>query len=147
MKSLQQASHRAEIVERLDRLTADAPRQWGSMTCTKMLAHVADALRMTTGELPTRFKRTPMRFGPVKRLIIYWLPFPKGTPTAPELLSREPGAWHEEAQAVRDCLARFPEGDPPGGWPVHPVFGTLTGRDWGTLQYRHVDHHLRQFGV
>ena len=30
---------------------------------------------------------------------------------------------------------------------VHPFFGTLTGKQWGETQYKHVDHHFRQFGV
>jgi hypothetical protein len=27
------------------------------------------------------------------------------------------------------------------------VFGRISGRSWGALQYKHLDHHLRQFGV
>jgi hypothetical protein len=147
MKTLQQASERDEIIERLGRLRPDAAGQWGKLTCHRMVAHVADALRMAMGELPVPFKRTPLRFGPVKHMVIYWLPFPRNAPTAPELLHRELGGWDDEVRAVRDRIAAFPEGDPPGGWPVHPVFGRLSGRDWGALQYRHVDHHLRQFGA
>ena len=30
---------------------------------------------------------------------------------------------------------------------VHGFFGPLTGDEWGICQYKHVDHHLRQFGV
>jgi hypothetical protein len=30
---------------------------------------------------------------------------------------------------------------------VHPIFGKLSQGDWLTWGYRHVDHHLRQFGV
>jgi hypothetical protein len=33
-----------------------------------------------------------------------------------------------------------------GGWG-RAVFGRLSGREWSRLQARHLDHHLKQFGV
>jgi len=30
---------------------------------------------------------------------------------------------------------------------VHAFFGSLTGAEWGVSTYKHLDHHLRQFGA
>jgi hypothetical protein len=146
MKTLRDESARAEIAERVGRLTPDTRARWGKMDSTRMLAHVNDALRMATGELPVPFKKTPLRFRIVRTALIYWLPFPKGAPTAPQLINRSPGELAREADELRQRLAAFPD-DVPGGWPVHPVFGQLSATEWGALGYKHLDHHLRQFGV
>ena len=57
-----------------------------------MLAHLNDSYRMATGELKVKPKNLPLRYTPIKQLIIYVLPFPKGAPTAPELIARCDGA-------------------------------------------------------
>jgi len=113
-----------------------------------MVVHLTDALRMASGELPTAPKNMPLlRYPPVKQLILYCLPFPKGAPTAPELLARKPGEWTAEIGQLRDQLDQFVRRGPSAAMKVHPLFGRLSGRAWGTLVYRHMDHHLKQFGV
>jgi hypothetical protein len=83
----------------------------------------------------------------LKQLIIYLLQFPKGSPTAPELLEGD----DTSIEAARADLVRglddFVNRDDAAPWPEHPAFGRLTKRAWGVLVYRHSDHHLRQFGV
>jgi hypothetical protein len=141
------AADRRSVIERIGRLRPDSQARWGKFTAPRMVVHLTDALRMATGELPVKPKRTPLRFTPLKQLAIYVLPFPKGVPTAPELIARSPSAWNGEVAALTDMLEGF--GDRPlnAVWPVHPVFGTMSARAWGALAYRHCDHHLRQFGV
>ena len=105
--------------------------------------------RAANGErsLPTAPKNAPIRFPPLKQLIIYWLPWPKGVPTAPELLARPPSEWQGELVTLRDELAALVKRGRSGPFVPHPAFGRLTPRAWGVLVYRHLDHHLRQFGV
>ena len=112
-----------------------------------MLTHVTDGLRMATGELFVAPKMTPLKFTPIKQLIIYWLPFPKGAPTAQELLARTPGEWTAEIKQFQDALRQFAAHSERTQWPEHPAFGKLTAKDWGVLVYRHIDHHFKQFGV
>jgi len=102
---------------------------------------------MAAGELPCTPKNLPIRYSPLKELIIYALPFPKGAPTAPELLERAPGEWSADVTELRTLLKQFAKRGPAGTAPEHPAFGRMTGRHWGVLVYRHTDHHLRQFGV
>jgi hypothetical protein len=117
------------------------------MTAAQMLAHLTDWMSMASGDLPVAAKPAILRHAPIKQLVIYWLPFPKGVPTAPELLARTPSQWDVERASLRERIESFETLFRKSHWPDHPVFGTMTARSWGVLGYRHMDHHLRQFGV
>lgn len=147
MKSVWQAATRRELQDRLAKLTPGTPRQWGRFTAPQMVAHIAQSFRSSLGDLAVKPKNLPLRYTPLKQLVIYWLPFPKNAPTAPELLAREPGDWASDVAEVHELINRFPSRKPEDKWPVHAAFGQLTGEQWGILMYRHTDHHLRQFGV
>ncbi len=77
-----------------DRATAgrrlDAKPGWGKMNASAMMAHINDSLRMALGDLPVKSKNLPLRYKPIRKLFIYYLPMPKGAPTAPELIARCP---------------------------------------------------------
>jgi hypothetical protein len=147
MKSIWNAPARQELRERLARLTPANDRRWGTMSAPQMLAHLVDAMRMAVGEMQIPSRKLPLRFTPIRQLVIYCLPFPKGAPTAPQLVSRPPGDWPSECATLLGLIDRFAERERDGGWPEHPAFGKLTGGDWGVLTYRHIDHHFKQFGV
>jgi len=147
VKSLWQEPVRREVLERLTRLTPAHRPSWGRFTAPQAVAHLADALRMAFGDLPTAPKRLPFRHPPLKQFAIYWMPFPKGAPTARELVARPPGEWRAELAACRDLVERFGRETRARAWPDHPAFGRMSARSWGVVAYRHVDHHLRQFGV
>jgi hypothetical protein len=146
-KSLSDARARQELLARLERLTPDATARWGKMNAPQMLAHVADWMLMAKGELKAAAKKRPLRYPVIKQLAIYWLPFPKGVPTAPELIRKKPVDWAIEYAAVRQHLQSFEKLDSKTMWPDHPVFGKLTSTAWNVLGYRHTDHHFRQFGI
>ena len=146
-KSIFQAASRKELQQRLVTLTPERAPRWGGMNAPKMVAHLSDALKMALGELPTAPKNTPLRFPVLKQLVIFALPCPKGAPTAPELLARAPTAWTGEVVTLSALIERFATRGTTGEWPRHPAFGSMTGRAWGVLVYRHCDHHFRQFGV
>ncbi len=147
MKSLWENDTRRELRERLGQLTAEKPALWGKMNAPQMVAHLTQAMRMTTGELPVARKSTPMGFPPLNWLVIYWLPWPQGTPTAPELLAGKSTAWPTDVAVLDDLVAGFGSLDRDRAWPIHPVFGKLSAKMWGALGWKHIDHHLRQFGV
>jgi hypothetical protein len=147
MKSIWNDAARREIRERVRKLRADAPGRWGRMNAPQAVAHLADALRMAIGELPCTGKRLPLRWPIVKQLVIYWAPFPKGAPTAPELVGRVPATWSAEISELHLLIDRVAGVPASFAWPPHPAFGTLSRRAWGVLIYRHMDHHLTQFGA
>lgn len=137
----------AGIRARLEGLTPDRTPLWGRMTAGQAVVHLAAQLRAALCELECRPKKTPMNNWLMRRLIIYWLPWPRGSPTAPEFLATPPATWDEDVAALRSAIDRFTARGEGGAWPPHPAFGPLTGRMWGVLAWRHLDHHLRQFGV
>ena len=145
--SLWSAQGRGDLLTRIDRLSPDAVPRWGKMTAPQMLAHLTDWMVMAKGDLPTRPFKGILNYSPVKQLAIYWLPFPKGVPTARELISRAPEEWSAERATLRRYMESFETMHPDGIWPAHPAFGMLTPAAWGVLGYRHTHHHLTQFGV
>ena len=147
MKTIWEQTACEELIARAEKLHADLPANWGKMNCPKMLAHVTDGIRMTLGEKDIPPKNTPLKFAPIKHLILYWLPFPKGAPTAPELLERIPGEWEREMADFKSAFAKLTASKERTSWPEHPAFGKLSTKDWGVLVYRHIDHHFKQFGV
>lgn len=147
MKSVWNDSDFRDLYSRIDRLRPDARAKWGKFTAPQMVCHLADALRMAQGVLPVKSKNLPLRYPGIKQLVIYHLPFPKGAPTAPELLVRQAAEWHGEVDDLKRELAAFQKRGPAGPFVPHPAFGKLTPRAWGVLVYRHTDHHLKQFGV
>jgi Protein of unknown function (DUF1569) len=146
MKSLWNEADRRELDARIGRLTPDRVPLWGRMSAPQMVAHLAAAIRMATGELPIPLRRTPFRHPVVKQLLIYFVPMPKSLPTAREL-QRDPAAWDADVADLRQMLERFAARDRKAPWPAHPAFGPLGAHAWGVLTQRHLDHHLRQFGV
>lgn len=148
MKSLWNPSARHDLLRRIDRVTPETRPLWGRMNASEMIAHVAAGMRLGLGELETRPRRTLFRYWPLKHLFVYWVPFPRSAPAPREMVTRaKPVTWDRDLAALRDCLERFGTRDRRGAWPVHPVFGPLSARAWGALGWRHLDHHLRQFGV
>ena len=146
MKTLWNTDHRRELDARVSRLTPRHEARWGTMNAAQMVAHLADAMRMATGELSIPMRRTPFRHPPLKQLMIYLVPMPKGLPTAKEL-QRAPREWDVEVADLRAMLESFAARERKGPWPTHPIFGSLGAHAWGVLALRHCDHHLRQFGV
>jgi hypothetical protein len=146
MKSMWDRDTKGDVHDRIARLTPDHRAQWGKMSAPQVVCHLAESLKMALGELPVKPKRVPIRYPPLKQLLVYLAPFPKNVPTAPELLARTPRDWTSDVTELQSLVDRF-AARRAASWPEHPAFGKLSERAWGVLVYRHTDHHLRQFGV
>jgi hypothetical protein len=147
MTTLFDSDARERILSRIDRLAPQQKPLWGKMDAARMIVHLTAQLRTGLGELVCAPKKTPLNNWLMRRLVIYLLPWPKGTPTAPEFLAQPSATWNEDMATLRSDIARFGARGEGGEWPQHPAFGPLSGRMWGVLAWRHLDHHLRQFGV
>lgn len=139
-------ARRAELLARLALLSPDRAPAWGRFTAPRMVLHLLESIRMAKGEIRPAPRPLPLQFL-VRPLFVHHLPWPKGAPTAPELLSRTPSTWEDDLAALRDAIATYPEPAADAALPDHPAFGPMDKRDWGVLLLRHVDHHLKQFGV
>ena len=113
----------------------------------KMVAHVSDQLRMDMGEIASAPQSRVLSVRPAAWLMIYVIPWPHGAKGPREAFTTSPAEWQHDVEALKVLVDRLPQWEPPGDWPVHPLFGPLTRRDWGAVSYKHFDHHLRQFAV
>jgi len=148
MGSILNETDRAAIVNRMRSLSTSSTRRWGTMDVTGMLKHLHLSALMALGEMevPSSNKRVFRKF-PLKHLLLYVVPFPKGAPTAPKLKPADAASMEEERAAVLELIERLGKGPSEGSGPAHPLFGPLTWREWGVVTYKHADHHLKQFGV
>ena len=148
VRSLHEGPVRAEVRERLERLVPDARPRWGHMSALQMLGHLNQWMEMALGTLSIPERRLLIRHPPIKQFVVYLMPFPRGLPTAPELLGRTPAADISDDRATFGAaLDRFGARDAAERCPPHPALGVLSRRAWGVLAYRHTDHHFRQFGI
>jgi Protein of unknown function (DUF1569) len=145
-KTLWNEDDRLAIAARVRQLTPDARPLWGSFDAPQMVCHITDTLRWATGEVRCEPKRSFLTYPVIKTLVMFHLPWPKGVPTAPELIARRPEDWQSEVQRFLMAMDTFKQKPIEGRWPEHVAFGRLSGAQWGRLLYRHTDHHLTQFG-
>ena len=132
------------------------------MTVGRMVCHVADQLRVAlgdiegrTGQLRLRFRNRELEVSPGllwfhlgRRVLVHWLPWPKSRVGAPpEMLTTPPGEWDEDIAALHALVDRVGEKNARETWGTHPVFGVISGQEWGLLCWKHLDYHLRQFGA
>ena len=138
---------RQRIVQRLDGLTPDAQPRWGHFGAAQMICHVTTGIGQGLGEVDLGPPRGPLTRWPLNWLLIHIIPFPRGAQAAPEMLARLPTEWHQDLSILRGMIERFGARGPGGAWPASRIFGRISGRSWGVLQYKHLDYHLRQFGL
>jgi hypothetical protein len=150
MKTIFDTETRDELFERLSKLSPECERQWGKMTPSQMMEHTARVLEMATCDEQ-----------PIKQIFLgkalSWIfkkdfvgekPFGKNAPTGPDYKIADDPDMEQTRERLKQLIDKFHECGAEGlDGHVHPFFGKLTGKQWGETQYKHVDHHLRQFGV
>jgi hypothetical protein len=149
MQNLFDAVTYNEVMERMNRLSPQAVGQWGKMNVSQMLAHCKEAFKVPLSE-----KKLPRIF--MGRLI-GWLiksklfneePWKKNLPTAPNFLIKDERNFAKEKKELMELINKFYAAGPMGiSKHPHPFFGKFTPEQWGLSMYKHIDHHLRQFGV
>jgi hypothetical protein len=139
----------SQILERIEKLTPDSQRQWGKMNVAQMLAHCTIGLKTATGEHVMKRLFIGRIIGTlVKRKVLNEKPFKKGHPTDKSYIFKDDRKFEEEKPAVIAALKKFYDGGPSRCTKhPHPFFGYYTPEQWAVLQWKHLDHHLRQFGV
>ena len=148
MASLFDSDARTSILERVRRLSPESTPAWGRMNAPAMVCHVTSGLRHALGELDAVPRTSPMAHWPLNWLVIHVFPWPEGKATSPpEMLTQMPGSWTSDVERLEGLIHKLGTTNPAGSWPTSPTFGRISGRSWGVLQYRHLDHHLRQFRV
>lgn len=148
MGSILNENDREAICKRLRTLTTSSTPRWGKLNVTGMLQHLHLSAQMALGDLEVASvnKRVFQMF-PLKHLLLYVLPFPKGAPTAQELYPGPESSLEKEQAALIALVDRIGTGPRNGPGPAHPLFGPMSRGEWATVTYKHIDHHLKQFGA
>ena len=141
------AGRGAELTRRVQALTPETAQRWGKMSVDQMLHHVNLSLAESLGEHSAKpnIRGLPE---PLVRWAILNLPWGKGAPTRPDMLIPQ-GQRFDFAKEKERCLSLIdrclakPMDEP---WPRGANF-SMTGRHWSQLHYKHLNHHLTQFGV
>ena len=148
MPSLFDPQMRTAILDRIACLSPERRPLWGRFTAAEMVCHVSCDLRQGLRELVTGPPSGPLARFPLNWLVIHVVPWPKGKGRSPpEFLATPPTRWAEDVSRLRDLIERFAARGPEAAWPRSRVFGRISGHSWGVLEHKHLDHHLRQFGV
>ena len=138
-----------EVISRIDRLQPASQRQWGKMDVAQMMAHCSAALDMASGRLNPPRMFIGRLLGPlVKPIYTNEKPFSRNNPTDKKLVVTDPRDFLREQERLKACLREFHErGEGKCTRHPHPFFGSLSPQDWARGMYKHLDHHLRQFGA
>lgn len=137
--------------QRIDKLTPSSQALWGKMNVGQMLAHCQAPLNVAVGrhELPKYNFMLRMVGKMVKnQLIKDDKPYKKNQPTDKTFVISNPRDFSREKEELKECISRFSKAGTGGQLPgEHPFFGKMNLQEWDRLQNKHLDHHLRQFGV
>lgn len=150
MKNLYQAERVEEVKERLNQLHPDSPRLWGKMTAPQAVSHCSGGMELALGELAPE----PLFFGRIIGRVIKPLvfrddePMRRNSPTIKALIVQDERDLDIERVRLHRLIDRFAIAG-PSGCTSHPhsFFGPLKPDEWAILMYKHLDHHLRQFGA
>jgi Protein of unknown function (DUF1569) len=151
MNNLFDATVANHVKTRLAQLQPQSERQWGKMTAAQMLAHCSVSMQWAVGEVVPEKGPLPTRL--IGRLIKPLVfrnddPMRKNSPTAKSLIVSGERDLASERDHLSGLIDKFAAAGPAGCTTnPHSIFGKMTPQEWAILMYKHLDHHLRQFGV
>jgi hypothetical protein len=149
MKNLFQRESVDEVIARIDKLEPATPRQWGTMDVAQMMAHCSGALDMASGRLNLPRALIGRLIGPLfKSVYTNEKPLSRNSSTDPKLVVSDQRDFLREQEQLKLRVRGFQEGgESQCTQHPHPFFGALSPHDWSRGMYKHLDHHLRQFGA
>ncbi|HEY1768237.1 MAG TPA: DUF1569 domain-containing protein [Terracidiphilus sp.] len=151
MKNLFEAARAEELKQRLNTLSPHSRGHRGKMNPAEAVAHCWLALDIASGHLkPVRGGLAVRMVGRLIKPLVFKddAPMRRNSPTNREIVVTGERDLAGECERLRAAIDRFAAAG-PAGCTSHPhfVFGKLTPDQWAILMYKHLDHHLRQFGV
>lgn len=149
MSSLFNPQQNSAILARIEKLSNTSQPSWGKMNATQMLAHCQVPLKVASGEMMLKRGFIAFLFGKLaKKAAISDTPFRKNLPTDKAFIIASPGTFEDEKKKLVTLVKQFSEKGIAGlSDAPHPFFGKMSAGEWDKLQWKHLDHHLRQFGV
>jgi hypothetical protein len=150
MENLFKEADASRIIQRIEKLNPGSKAVWGKMNVSQMLAHCGTAMETVTGQ--RKIKRVAF-FGRIigtllKPGILSEKPFSKSSPTDKSYIISGDVNFAEEKAKLTSLIKQFSAGGPSKCTPhPHAFFGKFTPEQWARFEWKHLDHHLRQFGV
>lgn len=139
-----------EIIARIEKLNSDSQPNWGKMSVAQMLAHCCVSYEMVYTDKhpkPNVFTRFILKLF-VKNVVVSEKPYSKNGRTAPQFLISDKKEFNAEKTRLVDYINKTQKlGEKEFEGKESNSFGNLTSKEWNNLFYKHLDHHLRQFGV
>ena len=151
MKNLFEQSTFEETLNRVNKLSSTTKNEWGKMNVAQMLAHASTPLEYAIGDKKGKQSFMGMIFKPfAKNVFFEEKPYKQNLPTAPEfkINPTDEKEFNAEKQKLVSLLNRFnKEGKSVAGNHEHLFLGKISADEWARTMYKHLDHHLRQFGA
>lgn len=137
---------RQSIIARINQLSPNSKAQWGKMNVEQMLAHTQLPILFSYGRHTIKGNAIMKLIGPFFKSVLYnEKPYKQSLPTDPTYIVATEKNFEEERSRLLALLNEFQEDNLTG--KKHPIFGQLTKDQWGLATWKHLDHHLKQFGV
>ncbi|MCB9425936.1 MAG: DUF1569 domain-containing protein [Flavobacteriales bacterium] len=135
---------------RIEKLTPQSQPLWGKMNVAQMLAHVSVSYDMAFGKIEVKnnfFMKLMLKLF-IKKPVTNEVPYKKNLQTAPQFLITDERAFEKEKAHLIDNIKKTQEyGESYFDGKESASFGKLTVQEWNNLFYKHLNHHLQQFGV
>lgn len=150
MESLFDPKGNRHIIERINQLSPITLSQWGKMTVSQMLLHCQQPIKVAFGTLHLKPNwLLKLLFGKAaKTQFMNTGTFKRDMPTVKEFrITHEPDFEKSRNQLI-ELVQQFADKGPAIiKLKKHPLFGDMSINEWDLMQWKHLDHHLRQFGV
>jgi hypothetical protein len=147
IKNLYDIATKQEIIDRINKLTPQSQRQWGKMNVGQMLAHCQMPMGIALGSHTIKGHWLMRLILPLFKKTLYdEKPWKQSLPTDKSfIMTGKAKEFDKEKNQLLDMVNRFREANMIND--EHPVFGRLTKEQWSKATWKHLDHHLKQFGV
>lgn len=146
MNSLFEADAYDEIKARIDKLTPETSNEWGKMDAAQMLHHCQFPLK-TALKSEYQKPRVSLMARFFKKSLYSDRQWRKNLPTPKKFKVLDARDFDAEKQTLGELIDAFHSRRDQQEWNPHPMFGNFSKEQWGKMQYKHLDHHLRSFGV
>ncbi len=145
--SLYHSQRYQNCLTRINNITASSKAAWGKMDAAQMFAHCSEVLEVMNGK-PLKVDFMSRLLKPIiRRTVLGDKPYGKAAPTAPQFEIKASKDFVTEKARLLAALDEFYTMDKTRAVQIkHGFFGTLSLEERGWSMFKHLDHHLNQFG-
>ena len=138
-----------ECLNRIEKLTPATQPEWGKMNSAQMLAHCAEIQEVFNGKPLNGTPFIAKLFkGMIRNMVVGDKPYPKNSRTHPQYVMADQRDFDREKNRLLEAMTKTANStEAERRQYKHPLFGPMTDDELGWSLYKHLNHHLTQFGV